>query len=278
VRLSLSTAQPSRSIALPRLDAVWLAPAEAVAQRSRGYPRSLAPSAAREAKAAAADVAAAELEVPPAAVEQGLLATVFTAPRRETVDGSGRARKVPLARFPLAAHVARTAAPRLDPAAFLAATAVNETGIPLLGGTAGVWVGDEFVGRAPLPLTPPGGELRLGFGADDRIEIERKVLERRHETAGLVSKDDVWRYRVRISVKNRYAAPIALALEDLVPVSRDEKIKVTLLDGTTAGAKEDPSRPGVRTWDLALAPRKEAVVELRYEVRSPQGLAVAGLE
>jgi uncharacterized protein (TIGR02231 family) len=280
VRLSLSTAQPARTIALPRLDPRWLGRVEPAAERSRAYPKALPPSAIAEGKRAAAADALdeARLEAPAASVEQGLLATVFTAPRRESVDGSGRARKVPLARFPLEASVARTAAPRLDPAAFLAATAVNETGLPLLGGTAGVWVGDEFVGRTALPMTPAGGELRLGFGADDRIELERKVLERRRETAGLLTKDEVWRYRVRIAVKNRYALPVSLALEDLVPVSRDEKVKVAVLDGTTPGAKEDPSRPGVRTWTLALPPRKETVVELRYEVRCPEGFPIAGLE
>jgi uncharacterized protein (TIGR02231 family) len=194
------------------------------------------------------------------------------------VDGAGRARKVSLARFPLKAEIARAAAPRIDPGAFLTAKAVNDTGFPLLAGTAGVYVGDEFVGRAPLAFTPVGGELTLAFGADDRIEIERKVLERRHETAGIVSKDDVWRYRVRIAVKSRYPAPVTLALQDLVPVSREEKIEVKVLEGTTPATREDPERPGVRIWELTLEPRKEAVVELRYEVRFPRGFPVGGLE
>jgi uncharacterized protein (TIGR02231 family) len=173
--------------------------------------------------------------------------------------------------------VVRTAAPRLEAAAFLTARATNDTGFPLLAGTAGIWVGDEFVGRAALPATPPGGELELAFGADARVEIDRKVLERRRESAGIVAKDDVVRYRVRIAVKNRWAAPVAVKLLDLVPVSRDEKIRVELLDGSTA-AREDPERPGVRSWELALAPREERAIELRYEVRYPRGFPVAGLE
>ena len=87
----------------------------------------------------------------------------------KTVDGSGQARKVPLARFPLKATIVRTAAPRVDGSAFLTAKAVNETGFPLLSGAAGVYVGDEFAGRATLPATPAGGELELAFGADPRV-------------------------------------------------------------------------------------------------------------
>jgi uncharacterized protein (TIGR02231 family) len=240
-----------------------------------------APSARDEAPVAGApeqEEEAFAADVAQASVQEGLLSAMFTAPRRETVDGSGQARKVALARFPLKARIVRTAAPREDVSAFLTARAVNETGFPLLPGMAGVYVGDKFAGRAPLPATPPGGEIELAFGADGRVEIDRKVLDRRHESAGVISKDEVYVYRVRTSVKNRWSSPVAVKLLDLVPVSRDEKIRVKLLDGSTAATREDPERPGVRIYELALAAREEKVVELKYEVRYPRGFPIAGLE
>lgn len=232
----------------------------------------------KEAQPEAEEAMDAALEAPEAEASMGLLAATFTAPRRESVDGAGRARTVSLARYALKAEVTRTAAPRADPSAYLTAKVQNDTGVPLLPGLARVSVGDEFVGRAPLAATPPGGELTLAFGADARVEVERKVLERRHETAGIVSKDDVIRYRVRTTVKNRYAAATTVRLLDLVPVSRDEAIVVKVLDGTTPATREDPERPGVRITELTLQPREEKVLELRYEVRFPRNLQVQGLE
>ncbi|HEX9051536.1 MAG TPA: mucoidy inhibitor MuiA family protein [Anaeromyxobacter sp.] len=286
VTLSVSTAQPARGLFVPELQPVWLQrfePPRPVPRRRVVAAPSAAGMARAEAKAAAAaqeaDLADAyEAEVAQASVQQGLLSATFTAPRRETVDGSGQARKVPLARFPLRATIVRTAAPRVDGSAFLTAKAVNETGFPLLAGMAGVYVGDEFAGRAPLPATPAGGEVELAFGADGRVEVDRKVLDRKHESAGLISKDEVYVYRVRTSVKNRWAAPVAVKLLDLVPVSRDEKIQVKVLDGTTAATREDPERPGVRIYELPLAAREEKVIELRYEVRYPRGFPISGLE
>ena len=289
VALSVSTAQPARGLFVPELQPLYLTqvvPRPPRPERVLGMNRSAAPlAAAPEPRAREAEKAKREApeevfdaEVAQAAIQEGLLSASFTAPRRESVDGSGQARKVPLARFPLQATIVRTAAPRVDASAFLTAKAVNETGFPLLPGMAGVWVGEEFAGRAPVAATPPGGELELAFGADPRVEIERKVLDRRRESAGLVSKDEVIRYRARISVKNRYPTPVAVKLLDLVPVSRDEKIKVELLDGTTPPTREDPERPGVRVYELALAGREEKVIELRYQIRHPRGLAVAGLE
>jgi uncharacterized protein (TIGR02231 family) len=282
VKLAVSTAQPSRGLHVPQLEPRWLSRAQPVA-RLEG--KAAVPAAGTVGRTLAAKVAQEAVATPlpesldeaRADVQEGLLAATFTAPRRETVDGAGLARRIALQRYTLAAEIGRTAAPRLDPAAFLTARVVNESGVPLLAGSAAVFIGDEFAGRSPLPFTPPGGELTLAFGADARVEVERRVLERRHETAGLVSKDDVWRYRTRISVKNRWGAPVALKLLDLVPVSREKEIEVELLDGT-APAREDPERPGVRIHELQLAPREEKVLEIRYRVRFPRGMAVAGLE
>jgi uncharacterized protein (TIGR02231 family) len=288
VKLAVSTAEPGRGLFVPRLDSRWLtgAPPPQPAYRAKSARGMAAPAPsmmarsepARPMELAKEEDASYALEAPAATAEEGLLAATFTTPRRETVDGSGRARSVALARFPLKAKIARVTAPRIDSSVFLTAKAVNETGLPLLGGEAGVFVGDEFVGRSPLPATPPGGELELAFGVDARVEVERRVLERKHETSGVVSKDEVFRYRVRVGLKNRYASPIDVRLLDLVPVSRDEKIQVKLLDGTTAATREDPERPGVKTWELKLAPREERAVELRYEVRYPRGFPIQGLE
>jgi len=50
------------------------------------------------------------------------------------------------------------------------------------------------------------------------------------------------------AVKNRRAEAVNLALLDLVPVARDGEIQVKVLEGTTKATREDPERPGVRTW------------------------------
>lgn len=288
VKLAVSTAEPGRGLFVPKLDSHWLTaappppppqPYRGRAERPMAAPMAaMAKRAPREAEEAEEKEEDVELSTPEASAEQGLLSATFTTQRRETVDGSGRARSVPLSRFPLKAKIARVTAPRIEPAVFLTAKALNETGLPLLGGMAGVYVGQEFVGRAPLPATPPGGELELAFGADGRVEVERRVLERKHETAGIVSKDELFLYRVRISLKNRYTTPIDVRLLDLVPVSREEKVTVKLLEGTTAPTSEDPERPGVRTWELKLAAREERVIELRYEVKYPRGFPIQGLE
>ncbi len=284
VTLALSTAQPARSLQVPDLMPRWLEKARPVPLAA---PRKAAAPEARAGRATAARPEQADeayqegeaLEAEPARMAEGLLSAVFTAPRRHSVDGAGRARKVFLAGFTLQAEMSRVAAPRVDPSAYLAARAVNGTGAMLLAGPASVFLGDELVGGTALPLTPPGGEVKLAFGADDRVKVERRVVERRHETSGLFGKDDVMRYHVRTTVKNLWPKPVTVRLIDLVPVSREEDVRVATLDGSTPATEaEDPMKPGVRAWVLPLDPQKEKVVDLRYEVRFPRGMVVSGLE
>ena len=281
VTLALSTAQPGRGLQLPDLQPRWLEkPRPVPAARGKAPAAEALRAPSRTAAGPAGEAAeTADLETAPAQMSEGLLSTVFTAPSRHSVDGAGRARKVFLAGFALHAELSRVSAPRGDPSVFLAAKAANDTGATLLPGQASIFLGNEFVGRTPLPLTPPGGEVKLAFGADDRVKAQRRVVERRHETSGLLTKDDVIRYRVRTTVKNLRSRPVAVRLLDLVPVSREEDIRVEVLDGSTpVTEQDDPMKPGVKAWLLVVDPQQEKAVDLRYQVRFPRGMAVSGLD
>lgn len=284
VRLSVSTAQPQRALHVPELQPIYLEN-HAVAQ---GY-RDSAPVArsARMAEAASAYQESSQavndegpqpeyaLELPEATTHQGLLATTLTTPRRESVEGAGKPRKAFLASFPLEAELIRSTAPSREQQVFLSAKGTNGTPTPLVGGTANVFVGDEFLGRVSLPAVPVGGELAFAFGADDRVKVERKV-EQFHETAGLIMKDDVFRYRVRTTLKNLYPHPVTVATLEQIPVSRDEVISVKVLDSSTpTSAPADPMKPGVRSYKVALPPAAEKVIVLEYEIRAPRGKLVS---
>lgn len=279
VKLAVSTAQPQRNLYVPELETLYLDPAP-VYSRGRDYP-SAAPMAAESESmsdsGAAEDEETYSVELPSAAIQQGLLATTLTTPRRESVEGTGKARKAFLASFPLTTEMIRSTAPVLEQQVFLSAKGKNTTALAVLSGSANVFLDDEFLGRVTLPNTPVGGELKLAFGADDRVTVERKV-ERFHETSGIISKDDVYTYRVRTTLKNLYPHPVTVSALEQLPISRDESIKVKLLEGSTKPSeKENPKKRGVRTYTLTLKPQQEQTLVLEYEVRAPKGKLVAEL-
>ena len=279
VALALSTAQPTQGIEVPDLPPQYLEPIRPMPPADMP-PRGLFKGRADELKAEGMAPALSEAFVPSeAAVTQGLLAATFTAPRRESIDSSGTPRRAFLATFPLKAELTRIAAPKREEQAYLIAKAMNESGPVLLAGPVNIFLGDEFTGKTHLPTVPPGDEIKLAFGPDDRVKVERKVIERKHETTGVFSKEELYRYRIRTTVKNLYPTPVTATILDQIPVSRDETIKVTILDGSTKPTEpEDPMKPGVRSYTFTLQPKAEQIIELGYEVRFPKGQMIGGLE
>jgi uncharacterized protein (TIGR02231 family) len=279
VALALSTAQPTQGIEVPDLPPQYLEPIRPMPPMDVG-PSALLKSRADELKAERMAPALSEAFVPAeAVVTQGLLAATFTAPRRESIDSSGTPRRAFLATFPLKADLTRIAAPKREEQAFLIAKAMNESGPVLLAGPVNIFLGDEFTGKTHLPTIPPGDEIKLAFGPDNRVKVERKIIERKHETTGVFSKEELYRYRIRTTVKNLYPTPVTATILDQIPVSRDETIKVTILDGSTKPTEpEDPMKPGVRSYTFTLQPKAEQIIELGYEVRFPKGQMIGGLE
>ena len=291
VRLEVSTTTPNRSLVVPELTTAWLdryrpermakSPAYAPAPAARGgYAETESMKIASTGDYGADDAEGGyAVAQAGAVVQEGLLSASFRIPRRETVEGTGRARKAYLAEFPLKAELVRLASPRIDCEVYLLATAKNEAPTPLLSGPVSLFVGEEFVGRAHLPPVASGDELELAFGADDRVKVERKVVERFRDTRGLLGKDESIRYKVRTTVKNLYGRPVKVKLVDRIPVSRDGEVEVELLEGTTKPTeKEDPMKPGVRVHVVELPAKGEKAIELAYEVRWPKGQAITGLE
>lgn len=276
VTLAVSTARPEQRVHVSELEPLYLRKA-----RPRGpylQKSAAAPSMAGAANEAYAyDDAADYAAMPPARFEEGIVATTVTATGKASVPSTGEARKSPLGVFALEARLTRTSSPRLDERAYLLAEAKNGTGVPLFAGPVELFVGGAYAGRSSLVDVPPDGEVKLAFGPDPRIRVDRKVLERSRDESGLFSKTEEIRYRTRTTVKNHHAAAVELVLRDLVPVSQDEDIGVRMLEGTTKPDAADEAKPGVKAWTLKLAPGEERVIELRYAIRYPKGMAIEGL-
>ncbi|MFX4751730.1 DUF4139 domain-containing protein, partial [Acinetobacter baumannii] len=69
--------------------------------------------------------------------------------------------------------------------------------------------------------------VRLGFGADDKVKIERTVVTRNEGSAGLIvttSKTDERAFKT--TVRNGHDFPIKVAIQDQLPVSENDDIVV----------------------------------------------------
>jgi hypothetical protein len=235
VRLVVSTADPNRSTAPPRLDPFIL-------QEGGGY-----------ARASANRSAAGSFEL--------------VAPAREAVPSDGSRRRVILDEIKLNPELRHEIVPRRGEAAYLVAHATNPAAYGLLPGPISSYMGSSYVGDGTLGLVAPGGDLDLSFGADDRVKVKRIRLEGVTSDAKPLGNKERARYGFKTTITNRTGQPIRARIADQVPVSRDAQFTV---DAETVPTTPISPGTGLFTWEATIADAASQDFVTKYEVSWPE--------
>jgi uncharacterized protein (TIGR02231 family) len=265
--LTLSTARPGVAGAVPELEPWW------VDVRPPAPPMPLAAAAPagefdmmRLEKAVVAQDVLAELQ-------EGALAVAWRLARPTAVPADGTPHRTTVATATLDARLDHVVAPAVDPAAHLRATVVNTGGHALLAGPLSAFVDGDFVGSTHVDTTAPGAELELYLGVDDRVAVERELMERTPHRAllgGKISAVERW----RIEVHNGRPAPVRLVVRERVPVSRHPDVQVVDVDVKPEPAERDEL--GRLEWTAFVEPNGTWEANVRFGVRHARGVPVVG--
>ena len=118
--------------------------------------------------------------------------------------------------------------------------------------------------------------MRLGFGADDKVKIERTVVKRNEGSAGLIvttSKTDERAFKT--TVRNGHDFPIRIAIEDQLPVSENEEIQVEMLPSTTPPTATNlRDKRGVLEWAFEAKAGEVSDIDFAWRVRWPKDKGV----
>ncbi len=192
----------------------------------------------------------------------------FPALQRESVASGGGARRVALfsQRWPV--QVERHVFAAVAKEAYLVTELESPSKTPLPGGTAQLYVGADPAGTAQLELVSPGEKVTLPLGLDRALKPVRNV-EVLTQEKGLISKDDLTRYVVRIELANPYSTSIAVKVFDQWPLTEETDLEVKLTQ-TKPYALQDPVT-GKLEWHLTLQPRSKTELSFTYSIRKPRG-------
>jgi uncharacterized protein (TIGR02231 family) len=164
----------------------------------------------------------------------------------------------------------------MNPTAFFEASFKQTEDAPLLPGAVAVYRDGAFVGRGYMTAAAKDETVRLGFGADDKIKIERTVVKRNEGSAGLIvttSKTDERSFKT--NVRNGHDFPIRIAIEDQLPVSENEDIVVEMLPSTTPPtASNIRDRRGVLEWAFEAKAGEVRDINFAWRIRWPKDKGV----
>jgi uncharacterized protein (TIGR02231 family) len=262
VTLALSTARVARRSEVPDLNPLIaeFEPAELAVMRRRFEP------------AAASAPTPKKAEEQQAIQENSAFQTTFRIPGRVSIAASEGGRSLRISTASIAPELAVRATPLVDPTAFLEASFVHGEEAPLLPGQVAIYRDGMFVGRGRMTAAGRGETVRLGFGADDQVSIERAVVRRSEGSSGLIvttSKTDERSFK--ISVRNGHDFSIQVMILDRMPVSEHEDIAVELLPSKTPPTTSNVrDRRGVLEWKFEARPCEVREIAFGWRMRWPK--------
>jgi uncharacterized protein (TIGR02231 family) len=210
-----------------------------------------------------------------ATVDTGGFQAVFRLPARVSIAADEGAKSFRIGAATIAPDLLVRAAPALDSTGFLEAGFKHGEDAPLLPGRVAIYRDGIFVGRGQMALTAREQPVRLGFGADDRVKIERTIVSRTEGSAGLIATSKTDQRDYKTSVRNGHDAAVRVAIEDQLPVSEIDDVKVELLPGSTAPTERDVrNRRGVVAWSFELGPGEARDIKFGWRVRWPSDKAI----
>jgi uncharacterized protein (TIGR02231 family) len=277
VALTLSTARPALAEKLPELQPWYIAPRPPAPPPVAPAPMRAAMQAMQvDAKAMTLGAGVeppvmAQAEEVVARVETTSAAVSYAIPGAVSIPPDGAAHKVTVARFGLPPELDYVAAPKLVQAAYRRAKAINDSPYTLLPGAANLFAAEEFIGTTALEMVAPQGAIELYLGVDDRLKIERE-LKRREVDKALIGGKRRIHFGYEIRLENLLPATARVTLQDQMPVSRHEELKVRLESAEPKPTMQ--SELNLLEWEMALSPKEKRTVRFDFVVEYPQGMDV----
>jgi uncharacterized protein (TIGR02231 family) len=288
VDMTLSTARPSKGTSAPDLKPLTVAlwqPVYAEPYR-RALPTTAAPAGrpkdsadksalATEQAPAPAPPVSKPAEERQAQVENTGTTVVYHIPGRVAVDSGQGARSLKVGDSILDAQLAVRAVPKQAATAYLTAQFRPKGDASLLPGKVSIYRDGQFVGSGVLPFIASGDDVKLGFGEDDRVKVERNAVKQTEGDVGVFASSHVEVQDFRIRVKNLHDRPVPVTVEDQIPVSESTEITVEKLSSMTPPSKTNvDDRRGVMAWTFDLKPGEEKEIRVAWRLKYPADRAI----
>ena len=272
VDLTLSLARPAAGGQLPRLSPWWISVQPPV-QLDRAQVTGARQRTVDPAFSPAAPMAEAEADWASAELDDRAFGQAWNVPGRSTVASDNQPQRFALQTQRMDVALSVRAVPLRQPAAWLFAEGRYAGDAALPAGPVTLFQDNVLVGQHRFSGLAPGGELAASFGVDDRITIEVRLQEDSRSREGRIRRSIRLQRVHEVVVSSAHRRPVEFTLLDRKPVSRDDRIEVSLTSATpTPSAENLDDQPGLLAWTRQLRPGEETRFTLGYRIEHPEDL------
>ncbi len=190
----------------------------------------------------------------------------------QTIPSDGKTYQVPLKEYEIPATYVHHTVPSMDKGAFLLAKVPNWGQYNIISGVMNLFFDGRYIGQSNINTQVTADTLLLSLGRDERVTVQRNPIvdKESHSFLGGTRKE---KRTYEISVRNNKSKAITLEILDHIPVSKQQDIKVLLLD---QGGAEYTEAIGKLLWTIQLNPGETKKVSFSFEVSFPKDKPVSG--
>ena len=192
--------------------------------------------------------------------------------RAEMIPASGTPRRCLIGSETYAGDFYLQLAPASDENAYRMLAVTNRDFRPILAGPANIFYGADFIGETQVPYTLRDGSVRIPLGADPRVAVKRKVVNK-IETVGTFSKSRRKTVEVSVKIDNRTPEKIRLVCDEAVPVSALDKIEVSSPEFSPE-TKNFDEKTGLATRVFSLDAEQKIELKTKYSIDYPENFAL----
>ncbi len=196
-------------------------------------------------------------------INNGMLRVEYEIKLRYTIESDNKPHNVSIQNKSMPAIYTYSVIPKLDPDAFLMARITGWEDMNLIQGQARVYFDGSFVGETTINPNDTHDTLQLNLGRDKSISVTRvKVKDKSKER--ILSDMKVLTKTYEIQVRNTKSNAIRIVVEDQIPVTQDNTIKIEKTEDSGATFGENS---GKLTWDFKLSGRDTKKLIFSYDIK-----------
>jgi uncharacterized protein (TIGR02231 family) len=190
-----------------------------------------------------------------------------------TIPSDGQPHLVAIQNKELDATFFHYLVPKLDKQAYLIAKITDWGSLYLLPGTANIYFEGTYVGETSLNTNSMADTLELALGKDRGVIAERIKKDEKTEKE-MLGKNAAKTVTYSIKIKNNKLTSINLIVEDQLPVSQNEDIKVKPVDTNDAKYAEST---GMLTWKTGIDAKTTREFDFSYMIVYDKNKQLANL-
>jgi uncharacterized protein (TIGR02231 family) len=198
----------------------------------------------------------------------------FELPHVVSVPSKDTATKLNVVTLELPSEVDLLIVPKITSSAYRRVQLTNDSNFTLMPGKIALFFEGEYLGESRLELIPAGGKEEISFGSDQRVIVEREILQQEVNKKVLQDRN-VRAYKYQIKITNPSNDTLKAEIQDNIPVSVEDTIKVRLESVEPKPTIIDELKR--ITWILTMAPQSKTVIKYEFEIDAPRDIPIAGL-